>query len=552
MTNTLMAFLSGLTGVFFSPYWIVKGWTNFFFRIYSQDGRIISFTRKNSINDHTGMNTIQNWMLKYGYWGVNFENNGRPLHLSYPPLTYYLIRFLGLRYMFIVGQFLFVIIAGYMLIANHPAFLMILPVVFCSPFYKNHVIVCGRYDFIGFCFYMIMMIFFSVHSMVLGSLMVIPMSLIHPTLALLGWITIAIKLLFDHVTKDIFIGVLFLHAIMVFFWLYPFMLSFNLTAHHKHSWSPPGYSDKTRSNLIIIKKTLPYFIFVIYFYFTYKDFEYLMMLSVPIIFEISEYFKRSLMNRFSVDLLKAIIGLFCICAFPSPTVIGLYIFFLYFYASPSSRNGFDLDVIFLKDADLFRIIEFFGPISNKKTLIVSFVDDGEKWRQEGKIVDICNMINSYRDTPSFINWFHTLNGNDVKTDEILDYAKYMGSEYFIFTKKPPFSINFADFVSTITLPNIGDVPSCTLKLYKIKDSKSIIEPSCEYTISRNIISLIVEKGVQYTVKFMGCRGWRGIIDDVPVRLKGDRNTIRFVAPKSGRIKLKFSYLGYFSIIWGGG
>lgn len=27
-----MAFLSGLTGVFFSPYWIVKGWTNFFFQ----------------------------------------------------------------------------------------------------------------------------------------------------------------------------------------------------------------------------------------------------------------------------------------------------------------------------------------------------------------------------------------------------------------------------------------------------------------------------------------------------------------------------------------
>jgi len=531
--------------VLIAPYWLLMGCAQYVGHMRGKGLYISQSIRKNSINDHTGINTIANWMKRYGYWGINFENMGKPLGLTYPPLTYFLCRIFGPSGFFILCNMLFLSLGAYLALTVEHSLLILLPYVLVSPFYKNHFIICGRFDSIAIILYTLMLVFFHNGASTGVLILFLLMSLLHPSMLILGSITCGIEYIAGNISITEFLVVPLLTVLLISPWLFPYVSNARVTGNIGHSWKPLNFKDNTRQLSVQIQKTVFFGLFAFTYMGMHWNLETSLLLLLPLLLEINDYATGMFFNRFSIDLLKVNVGLYCLAHQWSVILVILYLLSIYYYASPSQRQGFEISTMRLETGAFQRLKAFLEPMGGRKCLVLSTIANADAWRTEAKHMSLLFLVNSYRAVPTFLNWFPVRADETITAERLLTEADRVGAEFMIATGNVSIPEKSSEFLGRMVIHKIGDVPPIVLTAYRIKNAKGLLEPHATFTLDKNRISVDVQKGIQYTLHLMNTKGWRAECDGIHVDLLDDSPDICFTAPKSASLILRHAYRNYW-------
>jgi hypothetical protein len=511
-----------------------------------------------TINDHTGIASQADRLRWYGIFGKHWHDLSTSFGLAHPPLGKLLQLVGNIRGFFLISLSLYAaafVISAYL--ADRPLFLLWLPYIFLSPYFKNNAIVTGRFDFPAWPFLLVSLSLWY-HGFFMESLpLVVFASLIHPSALIATGLFLLAYLV--HVPEDFPVILVYacLLSLSISFWAIPFYRARKYTGVHAHSWNFKDLKDDTRIFSVTQKKMIALVPFVGASFMVCSP--YLFSLSlVPLVLLGFLHFKETLINRFSLEMLIIIVGGFVSMEAHSVGLTLFYLFSIYFYASPSKRFDFPVRVMSLKRKQIESLKDVYKNLPKIcRILYVPYITDADDMRRFAQYSHIPSGTYCKEEHQEFITgacyapglmtqqrngYFFSIDGTSKPHLEG-ELSRY-GIGYLL-----TFSGPFKDLLDRygfheihhLSFSGIGSVPGIDYYLYECPRRASILEPEEKLVYAPNALSFQANAPGWYHLKYRYCPAWRAYDENRRLPIQYNQYGMFVEVKEPGRMTFRYRH-----------
>lgn len=520
---------------------------------HPEKGEILSF--KDEPNDLTAHLVKARWIKENGVFGVAFDSFlGNPYTLYYPPLSYLLLGGLG-AVGYLTAEFVLFGAAAslHALWTGNPYWLVLVPFLLSSWFFRLNTISIGRVDVLGWGFVLLSLASYQQGLYPITILSLSGAVLTHTTVAFLGGAALFLLAIAQGAVFPQFFVTCGVAALLTYFWWVPFLKNRGKFGFHRIWGNIPFWNlvwhvyEKPMRNIIL-------FLLLIYLGSDFSP-EWLLM-GIPLAVYASGYFrKKYVFHAACLDGAVLTFGTFALLAHPTSWNAAWFLVLI---------NWLDLQTdpgvnpILKKDVREF-IGEIFKNVPDGSRVAMechplNYWEDSLRWgwsvncANSGNRVHLLSGVGFDQVDPQLSLDFETRINPSTQKEDLQDLLTRAGCNYVL-----AYTAAFGERLVRDGYRKVGEAPCRNLglvegrkwELFQTPRPTHLIEPSTEYEIRENALVFRSEENREYHVKVCYYPGWKAVQNGYCLDIEDGRPGMRVRSRENGWVTLTYKFDHFF-------